>query len=62
MFRHSFVRVTHRFLREGSSTKTQMCVAVHSQMFGRERGIEARIKTLCGVEKTIRTVNAVVAW
>ena len=27
-FRYSFARATHRFLREGSSTKTQMCLAL----------------------------------
>ena len=32
-FRYSFVRSTHRFLREGSSTKSKMCLALQRRAF-----------------------------
>ena len=32
-FRYSFARSTHQFLREGSSTRTKMCVALQRRAF-----------------------------
>ena len=32
-FRYSFARSTHRFLREGSSTKSKMCLALQRRAF-----------------------------